>query len=262
MGQKVKALNPQAAQNSGEDDKCSVCHDTSWELFFQPAEIYGGEMTEFAKKCTRCTGMMRSEDFTGVPPQFRDADITKFDFTAYNVDMGKIKKLAMSMVYDFDKWNKAGKGIYLWSKSPGSGKTFLACCIGKSIMVKHDLQMRFITAPDYIAAVGDSYKRERGECDESEIFRNCKILVLDDIGVQQGKEWYQQELFRIINKRMSEGNITIFTANMPPEKLNLEARTIDRIIKCSVTIQMPEEDIRVRKAKAEQEMFLRDILGD
>lgn len=61
---------------------------------------------------------------------------------------------------------------------------------------------------------------------------------------------------------MSEGNITIFTANMPPEKLNLEARTIDRIIKSSITIQMPEEDIRLKKARKEQEIFLKDILGD
>lgn len=250
------------AQNyTDEEEKCPICGGTGWEIFFRPEELYGGEMTEFARKCSRCSGKLRNEDFTRVPPEFRDADIGKFNFESYSVNIEKIKKLAMSVVNDFKKWEAAGKGLYLWSKTPGSGKTFLSCCIAKSIMVKYDLQMRFTTAPDYISAVGDSYKKERGERDESEIFRECKILIMDDIGAQQGKEWQQQELFRIINKRLSEGNITFYTANMPPEKLNLEDRAIDRIIKTCVVIQMPEESIRAKKAKNEQERFLKEIVG-
>lgn len=243
------------------EEKCPVCGGSGWELYYRAEEMYGGAMAQFARPCERCRGKMRGEDFTRVPPQFRNADIGKFNFKSYSVNIDKIKKLAMSVVNDFKKWETAGKGLYLWSKTPGSGKTFLACCIAKSIMIKYDLQMRFTTSPDYISAVGDSYKRERGERDESEIFRNCKILIMDDIGAQQGKEWQQQELFRIINKRLSEGNITFYTANMPPEKLNLEDRTIDRIIKTCVTIQMPEESIRSKKAKSEQDRFLKDVVG-
>ena len=41
--------------------------------------------------------------------------------------------------------------------NPGSGKTFLACCMAKSVMIKYDLQMRFITAPDYLKTVGDNF---------------------------------------------------------------------------------------------------------
>lgn len=246
---------------TNEKEKCPVCGGTGWELFWRPEELYGGEMTEFARKCPRCSGKLRNEDFTRVPPEFRDADLGKFNFEAYSsANMEKIKKLAMSIVNDFKKWEAAGKGLYLWSKTPGSGKTFLSCCIAKSIMIKYDLQMRFTTAPDYISAVGDSYKRERGEQDESEVFRNCKILIMDDIGAQQGKEWQQQELFKIINKRLSDGNITFYTANMPPEKLNLEDRAIDRIIKTCVVIQMPEESIRAKKAKNEQERFLKEVV--
>lgn len=252
---------PQVAQNSGNENVCTVCHGTGWEIFYKPEELYGGAMTEFARRCPRCSGKIRGNDLTSVPPQYRDADIGKFNFAAYSVNIDKIKKLSMSIVNDFDKWDKAGKGLYLWSKTPGSGKTFLACCIAKSLMVKYNQQMRFITAPDYIAAVGESYKRERGECDNSEVFRNCKILVMDDMGAQSGKEWQQQELFRIINKRLSDGRITIYTSNMPPEQLNVEDRTIDRIIKSSVTIQMPEEGIRLKKAASEQEHFLKEVVG-
>lgn len=248
------------AENKVEE-KCPVCSGSGWELYYRSEEMYGGKMIQFAKPCERCKGRLRGEDFTRTPPQFRDADIGKFNFEIYSSNMEKMKRLAMSVVNDFKKWETAGRGLFLWSKTPGSGKTFLACCIAKSLMIKYDLQMRFITAPDYISAVGDSYKRTYGELDESEVFRNCKILIMDDIGSQQSKEWQQQELFRIINKRLSEGNITFYTANMPPEKLNLEDRTIDRIIRSCVIVQMPEESIRSKKAKSEQDRFLKDAVG-
>ena len=118
-------------------------------------------------------------------------------------------------------------------------------------MMKYDLQMRFITAPDYISVVGDSYKRDRGELDSSEVYRECKLLVLDDIGAQADKDWQRQELFRLINKRMEDGNVTIYTSNM---------RTRDRIVKVSVELQMPEESLRRKKAEMEQNEFLKEVL--
>ena len=127
-------------------------------------------------------------------------------------------------------------------------------------MMKYDLQMRFITAPDYISVVGDSYKRDRGEMDSSEVYRECKLLVLDDIGAQADKDWQRQELFRLINKRMEDGNVTIYTSNMSTDNLNVDARTRDRIIKASVELQMPEESLRRKKAEMEQNEFLKEIL--
>ena len=196
-----------------------------------------------------------------MPDEFREADIGKFKFDSYSKDMSKIYKLAVSFLQDFPKWQNAGKGLYMWSKTPGSGKTFLSCCIAKSVMIKYDLQMRFITAPDYIAAVGDSYKRERGELDTSSIYRECTLLILDDIGAQADKEWQRQEMFRLINNRMERGLITLYTSNAPVENLNVDDRTKDRIIKTSVIFNMPEESIRRIKAKSEQNEFLRNIIG-
>ena len=127
-------------------------------------------------------------------------------------------------------------------------------------MMKYDLQMRFVTAPDYISVVGDSYKRDRGELDSSEVYRECKLLVLDDIGAQADKDWQRQELFRLINKRMEDGNVTIYTSNMSTDNLNVDARTRDRIVKVSVELQMPEESLRRKKAEMEQNEFLKEVL--
>ena len=88
------------------------------------------------------------------------------------------------------------------------------------------------------------------------------MLVLDDIGTQKTGDWQQQELFRLINERSNAGKLIIFTSNMLPEKLNVDSRTIDRIRKMSIVLQMPEESIRLKKAQAEQNEFLRRIFPD
>lgn len=241
-------------------DVCPVCGGTGYELYMQRVDGYDTPL-EFAKPCTRCRTQRRLQDMTGVPPQFRGADLSKFGFDSYSRDMGNLRKIAEDFLKNYrERWEKAGKGLYLWSKTPGSGKTFLSCCIGKSVMIKYDLRTRFVTVPDYLAKVGESYKRQPGECDESAIYRECDLLIFDDIGAQKNGEWQQQEVFRIINERLNAGKVIIFTSNMCPEDLNLDDRTIDRIMKKSVILQMPEESIRRREAKEEQDDFLKGIL--
>ncbi len=175
--------------------------------------------------------------------------------------MSKTKDLCVNMIRNYLEWEKAGKGLYIWSKMPGSGKTFLACCLAKTLMIKYDRQMRFVTATDYFNAVGNSYNRERGMIDESAIFRTCVILVFDDIGAQADKDWQRQEIFRLSDSRMKNGNITIYTSNMNPGSLNVDERTKDRIIKQSIVLQMPEESIRRKKAQEEQNRFLQSVIG-
>lgn len=258
MAKRTVKSNPHPVLNYGNKETCPVCGGSGWEMFSAPAEIYNGKMAQFAKKCSRCRGK-QGEDVSGIP--FQECDIHRFNFEVYSVNLDNIKKIAASLVDNFEKWQNSGKGLYLWSKTPGSGKTFLASCIARSLILKYGLQVKFTTVPDYISAIGDSYKRERGERDKSEIFRSCQLLILDDLGTQISRDWQGQELFRLINKRMSEGLVTFYTSNMAPENLNLDDRIVNRIIKSCVVIQLPEESIRLQKAKSEQEAFLKDIIG-
>ena len=237
---------------------CDLCHGTGWQLYKATVPGYPLEV-EYARVCPKCSGQWRSDDRTGVPDEYRDAGIDRFDFAAYSSDASGIGKIAMSVFRQWKEWEQYGKGLYLWSQTPGSGKTFLSCCLAKSVMIKYDLQMRFITAPDYINAVGESYRRERGEYDPSEIYRTCPLLVFDDIGSQVDKEWQRQEIFRLINQRISTGVVTLYTSNFPVEKLNIDERAKDRIIKSSVVLRMPEESIRRKMAASEQSRFLSKI---
>jgi len=248
-------------------DECPKCKGTGWYSYLKDApDDYplgpdGKKMKLiYADRCD-CNYRQRNEtytDQTGVPSIYRDADLNKFNFKTYrNTDVSeRMYKIIWNFWREFEEWKTQGKGLYLWSKSPGSGKTYLASCIGKSLMMKYDLQMRFITVTDYLNLVAESFKRDRGDYDQSSVYRTCRILVLDDIGTQPSKEWYENELFRLIDYRLKESLITIYTSNFPVEELNVADRLIDRICSTSISIHFPEENIRQSKNREKQDKFL------
>ena len=254
---------------------CPTCNGNGW-ILYQPdsrlfSDIYG-EMDiapqSYAKRCPDCNGIVKrytgahEKDLTGVPEAFRFVDISKFKYSVYKADTTTLKKIIESFVYNFEKWYAEGRGLYIWSTMPGSGKTFLASCLGKSVMTAKNMTFKFVSTPDYLATVGDSYRRERGELDPSEVYRKCDLLVLDDIGTQMSKEWHSQEMFRLIDERMRQGKVTIYTSNLPFSRLNVDERIKSRISAMSVTIQMPEESVReIEAANKRQDFLNRVVLG-
>ena len=150
--------------------KCRVCGDTGWVLMRQNIEDYGDNIL-FARACDKCKIQRRLADTTGISPEYCDADFIKFRWNIYNVDMTQMRRICEDFVQHYqDRWVKANKGLYLWSKVPGSGKTFLSSCLARSVAIKYDLQMRFVTAADYLAAIGASYKYD--VIDSSAVYRS------------------------------------------------------------------------------------------
>ena len=255
MTQKTQAI----ALNSGEH--CPVCGGSGWIDVWEEQEGYG--MVRMGRPCPECKSKRREGDKrNGIPTKYCDAALPHFSFSTYSRDVTRLEKVIKNVFEEFEeKWKPERKGVYLWSKTSGSGKTYLSCCLGRSISIKYDQQIRFITAPDYLAAVAESYKRQPGEEDSSLIYRTCDLLILDDIGTQKGSEWADQELFRLVNERLNEGKITYFTANTQPQELKLEGRTISRIFDAAIVLQMPEECVRYKKAWEKQNALLKGILG-
>lgn len=244
-------------------DICPVCGGTMWRTYDIGVIPDYGRANWFAEPCEKCRAKYRAEDETGVPLEFCGAALDKFKFGAYSSDTGNMEKISRDFVENFEtRWEAKKVGPYLWSGTPGSGKTFLLSCLARSVMIKYDLQMRFVASSDYLAAVSDSWKRERGEHDRSEIYRQCRLLVLDDLGAEKKGDWQEAEIFRLINGRLNNGKVTMFSSNMPPWDLKMNSRTISRVRRASIVLQMPEESIRDRQSEAKQREFLKDILGE
>ena len=143
---------------------CPVCGGTGWDTYLADVLDYGAIPVSllYAKICPRCRIERRMCDSTGIPNECCDNDISKIKWDIYGRDMSKLRKICTDFVVNYKKrWFAAGKGIYLWSSVPGSGKTHIATALARSVMVRHDIQMRFILAADYIAMIGDSIRRQQ-----------------------------------------------------------------------------------------------------
>lgn len=121
--------------------------------------------------------------------------------------------------------NDDSKGALFFGNT-GTGKSMLAAMIvnekinlGKSAM--------FASIPDLLNDIRCSF--DKGNT--ADILRaviEVPLLVLDDFGTEKMTEWVGEQLFILINSRMSAKRQTIFTANYTTTVLYDRLATVDR----------------------------------
>lgn len=201
---------------------------------------------------------MQRKSRSMMPLEYVYKSAKDFNWNVYGEDIETQKKIANVFAVKFGEFRKQGRGLFISSKTKGSGKTFLACCLANEVIKKHDISVKFITVPDYLEIVKDKDKKELVDT-----IVNCSLLILDDIGVETDKqEWINNALFRLVDSRKNRMLPTIYTSNYAMDKLPGEERVTERIIECSVPLIMPERNVRRIKAQERTQDFLKGILKD
>ena len=179
---------------------------------------------------------------SGMPLEYVYKTANGFDWGRYGEDMTMQKKIVNAFVVEFGSFRREGRGLYICSKTRGSGKTLLACCTANEILKKHDITVKFISVPDYIELIKEKDESSR---EKVKTIMDAALLIVDDIGAQvENKEWITTALFRLIDRRYSNHYPTIFTSNVRMEDLKTDERISDRIYAVSAPIIMPEVSIR------------------
>ena len=194
-----------------------------------------------------------------MPFNYLDANMQKFNWDLYEQNVQMQQCVAESFVSQFNEYQKAGKGLYIFSRTKGSGKTLLACSLANGIMEQQDIWVKFVSVPELIEMTKKSYK-DFIEKEDLERIRTAELLILDDIGAETKKEWIDTELFRLIDYRYSNKRVTIFTSNIPMDSLKLNERIVDRIFSMCIKLDLPEKSIRTMQAHDENMEFLKEVM--
>lgn len=226
------------------------------DLVAYDVEDYG--LSEFAENVEVSNGDFRRSR-SMMPFHYLDADMEKFRWDVYGSDIAMQRKIAESFISNFNEYQKAGKGLYIFSKTKGSGKTFLSCALANEVMERIDICVKFISVPELLEMTKKSYKdftKEEG----LDRIKAAELLILDDIGAETRKEWVDTELFRLIDSRYASKKVTIFTSNVPIDMLKINERIVDRIFSMCIRLNLPEKSIRTMRTDAENMEFMKNVL--
>ena len=248
--------------------KCRKCHDTGWE-FFRNEDGY--------ECCLECScGLLKREAlahklaFATIPKEFEGQTVDNFRTDIYSTDYNRelaemAKVIASRYVEQFSEIQETGKGLYFYSPTKGSGKTRLAVSIANDLIPNQNIGAKFATTIQILdqikATWGGDYKNEETEQKLIHEIVSVPVLVIDDIGVEGVKDWINERFYNILNGRMIEKRVTIFTSNCRMEELNFDDRIINRIVKMALPVQFPDESIRTVIARKENNELLDRLLG-
>ena len=226
------------------------------ELAAYNVQNYG--YAEYAENIEQSNGDFRRSRSL-MPFNYLDANIKNFRWDIYGEDVTTQQKIARSFIESFNEYQRTGKGLYIFSRTKGSGKTLLACCLANGVMEGLDICVKFISVPELLEMTKKSYK-DFMEKEDLERIRTAEMLILDDIGAEIKKEWVDTELFRLIDYRYSSKRVTIFTSNIAIDALKLNERIVDRIFSMCIKLNLPEKSIRAMQAENENMQFLKGVI--
>lgn len=170
----------------------------------------------------------------------------------------------MEYIHNFvDRWEEVcekGLGLLIWG-GIGTGKSFAAACIANAL-IEQGVSVIMMKLSDYI----DSPQEERQALLKQ--MGNCKLLIIDDFGVEYNHEYVQKEIYKVIDHRYENGKPLIITTNLPlsvfdnPENDN-EKRVFSRLQEmCSQRILFDGEDRRKIFAKENRAKMTKLLTGE
>lgn len=192
--------------------ECPVCRDAG----FKDDRTMCG--------CLRKALLIASAEQSGIGYLLKKQSFKNFDLSFYE-DKVKIAK-TVSICREFaDKL----QGNLLLMGGTGLGKTHLSSAIvGQAL--KNGRYALYVTAAELLRDYEhEQFLRGRGDesPDRTEKYRECELLVIDDLGSEMTTQFSMAALYTILNDRISRGAATLVSTNLGPAELR--ERYIDRI---------------------------------
>ena len=218
-------------------------------------------------KCYYDNIVDKTLEFANIPEVFKELTVNSFDTGLYLKDESKhkaiiVKKMATNFIKQFETFQEEGKGLFLYGEVKGSGKTRMAASLGNALMKVKRAKVKYTTTIDLLNEIKKTFDKD-SDITESELVESMKkieVLILDDIGVEQQTPWVQSIFYSILDGRMNNRKVTIFTSNLSMDQLTHDDRLKSRIEKMAIPVEFPNESIRSKQSKTENQELQRLLL--
>jgi DNA replication protein DnaC len=179
---------------------------------------------------------------------------------------GTLEKYTQTFDRQFEADGIRIKSLYLWSESPGTGKTTTAIAVLNEWLIAHYLgslkrNRQAQQTPAYfldVNAFQTDYNLATMTNDDAAMgsikatiqrAQQAPFAVLDDIGLRSASEAFRSYVHAIVNYRTANGLPTIFTSNLPIEEMAIvfDARLYDRMRDMCAVLHFGGESKRGRR---------------
>lgn len=226
--------------NKTPEPFCDTCQNTGWK----PVTVDGVE------RLAHCPGCPWREwkrgGVPGVPVDEQTSLLSTFTTTPDNL-------AALAEAVHFLKG--VHPGLYLWG-GVGTGKTKLACTILNEL-AKQGTFGRFQRVTELLLKLMPGHDDEDNDAGSRfwKTITTVPVLVLDDLGADQGTDFSRRMLQTLYDKRLDLGHRTIFTSNLGLDDLQEflnDQRLPSRIVGECKVVRMDGKDwrLKARKRKA------------
>lgn len=176
-----------------------------------------------------------------------------YTFDNYKGEKDKSYIIAKNYVKEYEQMKKENIGL-LFCGTVGSGKTYLACCIANALIEEYMIRVKIRN----FAQIINDLQKGGFDLDKNEYIEsltNVSVLILDDLGIERDTSYAKEQVYNIVNSRYLKQKPTIFTTNLPYEKIQNSddgveyERIYSRIIEMCIPVKVIGEDFRKRLQK-------------
>jgi DNA replication protein DnaC len=154
--------------------------------------------------------------------------------------------LAAAEAY-LEKWpnnRKHGMGLGFYSKTQGTGKTFLACYLAREL-VKRGESVYYVYFRNIVSTYELPYEARKNEEDR---LRDCTVLILDEVArpvSEAQRALFAEKFEELIRHRSNYNKVTILTTNLTSKELDeIYPRTYSLLAAKEEPIKVNGNDVR------------------
>lgn len=235
----VERLIKSSPTKSGE---CPTCGAKAIEV--APGVTEWGDSTYFYLdedhpcNCEEQEALFRHYLLARIPQEYMNLGLDNY--------YGDEEALKAAEAY-LDKWSnfrKHGMGMGFYSKTQGTGKTFLACYLAREL-VKRGESVYYV----YFRNVVNTYElSHEARKEEEERLRDSTVLILDEVArpvSEAQRALFAEKFEELIRHRSNYSKVTILTTNLTPEELDeIYPRTYSLLAAKEQSIKVAGNDVR------------------
>ena len=135
----------------------------------------------------------------------------------FDRDNGKVPQLDFARRYaeHWEEMERENRGLLLWGPT-GTGKTFAAACVANALAERH-VAVRMTTLGQVLLRM---FGLDGGaRMDYMEELAGCRLLILDDFGMERQTPYAQEQVYELVNRRYLSGRPMIVTTNLTHREL-------------------------------------------